>query len=157
MPQDHPDGTIPMQITGADKKLPTDWQDQYRGVFLKPDWEAKEGRDKTFETALMDQGFNNSSSVSYTVPAGKTLYITDYTFYARATNVADADSPQMCLGHLRNVTDNLSYMLQGGNGGGGGTPVVPIVIPENKEFRATIYVYGNHNMNAGILTRGYEV
>lgn len=157
MPQDHPDGTVPMQITGADKKLPTDWQDQYVGVFLKPDWEAKENHDKSIGTALFNQPWMESSHVDYTVPAGKTLYITDYSFTGYAANAADADVNQSCMALLQDLTAIIDYVFSGANGGGGGPLSVPIVIPENHTFRAAVYVTGNHNMNALIYARGYEV
>lgn len=156
MPQDHPDGTVPMQITGADKKLPTDWQDQYRGVYLQPDWAAKEDIDKTLEATEADQARGNEVHFAYT-PNGKTLYITYFCAYCKAHDAADSDLNQMCWGLLANITDAKYYARQGGNGGFMITFPTPIVIPAGKLLHGHVYNAANHNCDIGVSAGGYEL
>jgi len=72
---DHPDGIRAISVSRSDIKAPVDIQKQIIGVYLKPDWEAKEGNDKNFYVTATNRGFNESNYLEYAVTAGKTLYL----------------------------------------------------------------------------------
>lgn len=157
MPQDHPDGTVPMQLTGADKKLPTDFQDQYVGMYLQPEWAAKEADDKSFTIDELTIASHALESLSYEVSSGKTLYISYITAYGNASAQADADKPQMTRVMIANFTtgDYLAHL--GGNGGIAMGFPISLTIPAGHIVKFYLSNRANHSMYMALTAGGYEI
>ncbi len=134
-----------------------DYEGQKQRVYLVPEWAAKEAVDKSFESGIVLVGFNAGTSVSYVVPAGKTLYITQFGFRGLASVVGDSDLNQMCYGWIDEITAGLVLWQQGGNGGGGATFPKPIAIPAGHQVDFYVYGMANHNLLVLVTAAGYEV
>lgn len=132
-----------------------DFEGDKVGLYLKPEWAAKEGVDKNFYAVGADKAFGAGADGSYVVPAGKTLYITQYSYYNRAVLAADADNNQMCWGYLTDLI--IADVVFGGNGGGGGILKKPWVIIAGATMKWYIKNTANHNCHIGLVINGYEV
>lgn len=160
MPQDHPDGTVPMQITGADKKLPIDHQDQNKGMYLQPEWAAKEGTDKNFTATVQNKTRDQYTYVTYQVPSGKTLYVTGVSFWIYSNAAADYDhffygSLVFKEGPWDEPGTHKGY---GGGVGGGILPFTkPIEIVASEYATAMIYNRSNVAANLAVSFWGYEL
>ena len=147
---------IDVNINAAAIELDIDITAQHIGVYLVPDWSAKEGDDKTFSVSHTG-GHGTGDKGSYNVPAGKTLYLTAFTWYCYAANAADADKPHHSMVYLRDTTAGVNYALHGGDGGGGIALNKPVVIPENHTLQYWATVRANHNCSVAFCVLGYEI
>ena len=157
MPQDHPDGTVPMQITGADKKLPTDFQDQNVGVHSEAEFEVKQGKDKKVGVVLSSRGFAESDVANYTVPAGKTLYICGVSVCVRASLAADYDHFLHITLMLRDETLGSALLSISGVGGANMPLLRPLVFEAGHQLSLTIINYANVTCEGVGYIFGYEV
>lgn len=160
MPQDHPDGTVPMQLTGADKKVPTDFQAQYIGMYQQPEWAAKEGTDKELLFEKGDLAAGAQASASYRVPAGKTLYITCFGCYVHATEAADRDTNHIVNCIIYDFVAPTTYQYKGvigGNGGCGLSLTKPVVIDAAHYLYLMVRNGSNHEVAARAFTGGFEL
>ena len=176
MPQDHPDGTMPAVIVMADIKVPMDLQGQTLtldmnikaadakvgihieaqsvGVYLQPEWAVLQGEAKTFvASGAAASGANQY--VQYTVPAGKTLYITLVTFSSRGSLAADRDKPQMVRADI--IDDAYTVFYEGGNGGGGLALTTPLKCDAESDMYFRVTNWSNHDCDIAGLFRGYEI
>jgi len=168
MPTDHPDGTKSVAISRADIQTPidiqhqtvnieTDFKAQSVGVYAQPEWAAKEKVDKNFSAIAYNQARAAGSVIKYTVPEGKTLYITELSFSSYATDAGDSDLNQFSNASIYNVTDDTTPWYQGGNGGGGMSFTKPIVIEAEHEVWFTCSNRANHNCELSLSVGGYEI
>lgn len=127
------------------------------GVYLQPEWAAKEGDDKNFKAVDADKAPSEAVYVGYTVPTGKTLFITQLGFSSHGHNAADRDKHQMCHGSIEDNTLSTRIWLQGGNGGGSQSFSKPIAIPEDHQVNFLCYNFANHNCDLKVAAGGYEV
>jgi hypothetical protein len=105
------------------------------GVYLNPDWQVKAGNGKVLVVDSTNKTFGQNDYTSYTVPAGKTYYITDLSLGAHAYGVDDAVYPQVCDVYLYNQTDGVAVGRVGGYGGGSVSFPSPRIITTGKELR----------------------
>jgi len=150
MSTDHPDGTLPIVISRADIKTPIDFQLQRVGVYLKPDWEAKEGNDKNFCAVLALAQDVWDDATEYTVPTGKTLYITDLA--------AAMESTQDNI--LTTLYDETSDVTLGAISGKGGCSIVfskPRRVPEDHVIRQRAVQNAEATVTCHITMGGYEI
>ncbi len=126
-------------------------------VVLRPEWAAKEGTDKTFHAVEADVAFNIETSAVYIVPAGKKLYIIDFAFIIVAFNAADGDLPQIGYMDINDVTSGVTFLTLGGNGGGGMSLAVPIVIPGGHAVAFAVTNFAFHNVLQSLSAHGYEI
>jgi len=181
MPQDHEDGTQPVIIMRADMTLcvdvtaqtigaidinisaqsvgaiTIDIEAQSVGVYLKPDWEVREGHQKTFRGFFPNQGISTSQQVQYTVPAGKTLYIVYFAIASHAADSANRNENQICRGSLRDVTADEIPVTIGGNGGAAITFPPPVEFPAEHIVNFIVFNGANHNCNIYVSAGGYEI
>ncbi len=125
------------------------------GIYLQPEWAALQGTDKTFTSASVNVAFLDATYVSYTVPAGKTLYITGLSFANRAYSQADADNNQLCECIIQDGATSVFY--QGASGGGSISLSKPIVIAAGHTVTMYLYNAANHNTTCSLVVLGYEV
>ena len=151
MPQDHPDGTIPMQITGADKKLPLDFQDQYVGVHTEAEFETKQAKDKNLSGADTVPDSTYTGMIDYTVPAGKTLYICQWGANVRADTGI--------IGSLAQVVDSFVTIkaLDGGTAGYAISFTRPIAFAAGVHCVVAIMHFAGADKICDAFAMGYEL
>ncbi len=114
---------------------------------------AGQGVEKT--VSFTNVTFGNAGTATYTVTAGKTLYITDVSFAIWANAAASGDLNQM--GDVAILVGSTVYFIMGGNGGG------MVVLPRPLIFAAgTVVILGvdvraNHACNGFAQFHGYEL
>jgi len=148
------DVTVTVSVTGTAQ---VNLYAQNVGIYLKPEWEAKEGNDKNFAGTATNQAPGVELVIYYTAPTDKTLYITQVAFAVFATNAADADKPQMCTSRIHNVTGTTPLWHQGGNGGGGLSFTKPLAVPWPQQVGFYCRNGSNHNCSLFIVAGGYEI
>ena len=127
------------------------------GVYLQPDWQAYLGKEKTLTAAGSNIATGAYSQMTYTVPAGKTLYITHFSGSCVANLAASRDLAQHCYGRIKNDTTGASKVYIGGDGGFGIAFPTPIAIPAGEVFQSRIYNAANHTLDLVAVAMGYEV
>lgn len=137
--------------------LTIDIEAQSVGVYLQPEWAALQEDDKNFYATLANSGWGYSVYATYTVPNGSTLYICGFSFSIWATNEVDYIDFLYFRAYIMNYTDTIAYGNIGGIGGGSVTFTKPVVIPENKVFRAYGYNYSGALCDFVINAWGYEL
>jgi len=151
-------GTYPQEGVGKpDYSAATEIAAQSVGVYLQPEWAAKEGNDKNFHVSYDNTPSGSGTYGTYTVPAGKTLYICGISWAIYAYSAADGDLNQIGFAWLENDTTGVTLVYQGGNGGGSATFPKPLVIPEGEKFKYRIYNLSNHAAVVRLSTWGYEI
>lgn len=134
-----------------------DFEGDKSGLYLKPEWASKEGTDKNFDVTGLNKTWGQSASVSYTVPADKTLYITGYSFNARPGSDPAAIVQVLAHGYIFNNTTSAYYGRLGGEGGASITFPVPIVIEGSEQVTFYVIAFGSVALVLGLTAWGYEV
>ncbi len=146
--------TITVSVTGTAQ---VNIYAQSIGMYLKPDWEAKENHDKGFHIANTSIAYGESSYVSYTVTAGKTLYLTHMGFSIVAAASADYDHHLVGECYIYNHTASKLLARVGGNGGNSSSFPQPIVIDAGEEFQGSIGSYAGVTCRMSAAFWGYEI
>ncbi len=126
-------------------------------VVLRPEWAAKEGTDKNFVASGNMAGEGQAVPLSYTVPDGKILYITQYTFVIYALLPADSELNQFGSLNMLNGTTYVYLALDGGNGGGRFVFSKPAVFLAGEELSTVLSNRTNHGCYGAFTVQGYEV
>lgn len=133
-----------------------DWSGPKVGVYLQPEWAAKEGTDKNFVAGNSAADFAEVASIVYDVPAPKTLYITQLTASLNATEKPFTVVVQPILVLLQTVALGVILSI-GGAPGVGMTFPKPITIEGGDELVATVANVGNLVSIIRITVGGYEI
>jgi hypothetical protein len=136
---------------------PTWWKDQDEGVYLRPEWAAKEAEDKNFHLGIVDKASGAGALGTYTVPAGKTLYICGLSWYLYAHAAADRDKDQVGAAVLNDQDADTYPVNLGGHGGAGMNLNKPMTVPAGNRFRYGLYNFSNHNATGILNAWGYEI
>jgi len=135
-----------------------DFEGDKSGLYLKPEWAAKEGTDKSFYANRIAATFGQAPPAAfYLVPVGKTLYLNGLSFGVRANLVADADNNQMGSAYIIDTTTGDIYGYVGGNGGGCVVFPKPIVIPGGDVVAYPVVCQANHACDIDVTCWGYEI
>ena len=148
---------IDVNINASTIELDIDITAQHIGMYLVPDWYAKEGLDKNFYAHSGPVAFGGTATVTRLVPAGKTLYITDVAFSIYPAAAADYDHFIYFSGSARISLDATNFAFTGGIGGGQLIFNKPLVIEAGKTFEAQIVSRANVNTHVIVTARGYEI
>jgi len=165
---DLPDWTTPIRVKGTDVMvaidvqggyimLPVDFQDQFAGMYLQPEWATKEGVDKNLRASDANVARLGDAEVLYIITAGKTLYITHVGGQCAANLAADADKEQMCYVEVYDITSASTLLELGGNGGVFANLAKTLKVAGEHQIRIRIYNYSNHNCDMAVHAGGYEV
>ncbi len=136
------------------------YPDYYGGksdISSRAEWSVKDGTYKEFEVnagALIKRYYE---ILHYTVPTGKTLYITQYSLAAWSTYATDAELNQMVELIIYDDTLDEYRVNHGGNGGCGLALPEPLIFPQNHVMELSILNCSNHYMDARLVAIGYEV
>ena len=132
-----------------------DYEGEKSGLYLKPEWAAKEGTDKNMSATAAAQAPGGFSQLSYTVPNGRTLYVTQFNAAIYAAVVGDAELNQMCLVSLW-IGASQRYQL-GANGGGLWVLSKPLTVTETKVLNLFCHNSSAHTCHLYGGMGGYEV
>ena len=133
-----------------------DYQGGKVGVLSESEWAATEGREVNFGgIGIPNRAFGESTSVTYTVPAGRTLYITQFSISNEAVAAADGDNNQICIGVLEGGW--AFTVVIGGNGGANISFPKPIRAVAGTVVIASCTNRANHTTKAGVTFSGYEI
>jgi len=125
------------------------------GVYLVPDWATKEGNAKSFRATAFNVARGSGATATYTVPAGKTLYLNYLSAANYAYLGADADKDQMCIALL--AVNGVVKLYVGGNGGCAVSFTTPFRVNAGEQLGATVQNWANHNTYVDITVMGYEI
>jgi len=148
------DVTVTVSVTGTAQ---VNLYAQNVGLYLKPEWEAKEGNDKGFQISNVNMVWGNSSYVEYDVPAGKTLYITSMGFGIFSAASDDYDHYLYGECYIYNATSVATIARVGGLGGGSLPFSQPLVIPAGEKFQGSICCYAGVTCRMAASFWGYEI
>ena len=168
MVEDYPDWTglahligtnimLAVDVQGGYIMLPVDWQSQFAGVFLQPDWTALQGTDKNFHAGDTGQVYDGAQYASYPVPEGKTLYITGASFSIMSEASGDYDHFLYFKGYLMDFTAGTVFATVGGIGGGFVSLSKPLAIPSEHDFRLYIINKADITCTLEATAWGYEL
>jgi hypothetical protein len=134
-----------------------DYEGDKQRVYLAPEWAAKEAVDKNFLAYLASGDFGDGPNIDYTVPADKTLFITQVGWSCLAAIAANGELNQMCSLLVYNATTVTFVWDVGGNGGGSSIFNKPITVTTGQ--RVIIYCTNksNHACEMYVTAGGYEV
>jgi hypothetical protein len=127
------------------------------GVYLQPEWAAKEGTDKNLVVAASAQDNLGYNYASYTVPSGKTLLITHVGGYMYATAVANADKNHIMAVSIYDATAATYLFWAGGNGGVFANLAKAIRIPAGHTIWVMAWNFASFSARPGAAAGGYEV
>jgi hypothetical protein len=134
-----------------------DYEGGKQRLYLVPEWAAKESKDKTFAALEANAIRGVYASVTYVVPEGKTLYITQVSAVAVAVLAAESDKPHTAWIEISDADTGDDYWEQGCDTGFGIVLPKPIVLPAGTNVVFLIINYANHTCSIYILAAGYEV
>lgn len=134
-----------------------DFEGAKSGLYLMPEWAAKEATDKNFYGFAVNQPGGQSVLVEYTVPADKTLYITQMsaaTFPSAGTNIELVSISDM---RIYDATALQNLWVQGISVGGGIVFPKPIVCPSAHLIQMRNFNWSANNKDLFIVVGGYEI
>lgn len=126
-------------------------------LYSGADWAAIDAYDVNLYSFLVNAGPGLFAAINYVVPAGLTLFVTNFGGECAANLIADADKNQMCHIRLYNVTTAEYLGEQGGNGGAYINLTKPAVILTGQNVQARIYNSSGHNCNLDLHMGGYQL
>lgn len=151
-------GSIAIDISAQSiGELTIDVAAQSVGVYLQPEWAAKGGADKNFYGVNPNQPIDGSAVIEYTVPAGKTLFLSGAGCGMRAYAAADYDHFLYVRLTISDVTDEETLAEFGGLGGVAISLNKPVVIPGGHDLNVIAFNGANVNCNIEVSAWGYEV
>jgi len=127
------------------------------GVYLQPEWAAKEGQDKNFIASATNATWGQVASGTYTVPTGKALYICGISGQIEADMAANYDHHLYSNVWLLNETTDVTLAIVGGLGGGSLIFPKPIKVPAGIAVTYKIVNRSNISCNLAVTMWGYEV
>jgi hypothetical protein len=149
--------------------------DQYTALRLRNIWETEAGRSKTFHGEIESkgsvEGIYEQTIFSYTVPAGKTLYIESINFNLEPRTISSMDnvygsgasyylecigSPDTIFLVYKGTTVINKIVLNGNKPSDTFTPITPLKFLENEVFKITCYSAG-YGTWAVVTANGYEI
>lgn len=127
------------------------------GLFLQPEWAAKEQTDKNFRGTTSDLQYGLYTLASYPVTKGKTLIVNHIGGKSSGHNLADRDKPQMMSVSIYDETAEEYLFDAGGNGGIFASLPKPIRIPSEHYIWIMGWNWAGHNCDVTVSASGYEV
>jgi hypothetical protein len=148
--------TLNVNITGSTGNVNINLNAQSVAVKSQGEWAPQAEQQKYVSAYGGNIPYGSNVYVDYTVPSGKTLYITHVSFAIYSSGV---DTTTVQAGELRlwNYTTATRLVYIGGNCGNGLSFPTPIKIPSGQTVRLTGLNMVNHNCDILICWGGYEL
>jgi hypothetical protein len=151
-------GNIAVDINAQTiEKLDIDIKAQTVGVYLQPDWAAKEGTDKQFQAAENNIEYFDAVLDSYTVPTGKTLFITTLSCESDPSNIGDAQKRAQLSLSVHNSSTGKDVFEIGCDGGGCWTLTKPVSFSAGTLVLFCLQNLADHKRHLRIHVYGYEI
>ncbi len=126
-------------------------------VVLRSEWHTIEGHEKTLVLVDPILASRAGTTLSYVVPAGKTLYINKYTFQECSSFAADADERQQIFVAVTRGLGGDVVLSWGGDGGG----AISLSQPDRFDAGETVFMIlfnmSGHTADVDFLAGGYEI
>ena len=132
-----------------------DWEGGKSGLYLMPEWAAREGNDRRFRAADTNKAFGEFASDTHVVDAGKTLYIVFLSFSIAIDAAADYDHFAHAIVSLR--VNGIRRIETGGDTGGGFPISPPVVVLAGETLESIIFNNSNINCTLELIVLGYEI
>jgi len=134
-----------------------DYEGGKAGLYPAGFWAAYEGKEVTIRNNAGGKTFAQATTADYTPAVGKTLYITDISFYAFASVVANADNNQFVNFYLAYPDLLTWHVMIGGNGGGYVQLARPLKVDAGETVSARLVARANHAIDVGFTVGGFLV
>lgn len=129
------DITLNVNITASTVTLNISFTGQVDAVYIASQWWSKQAQEQyLYGTASSQASGSAADVVTYTVPTGKTLFLTAFGAYVA---VNDAN----CIAYLNNWTDGIVFAATGGQGGCGMSFDTPARITAGKTLKLWVAHY----------------
>jgi len=130
---------------------------QHVGIYLQPDWNALAGTDKNFNALTAALGTGLYTSAEYSVPEGKTLYITHIAGWCYGSSDVNRDKIVIMGISIYDETAGAYVFASGGNGGCVANLSKPIVIPAEHNVWLMCWNFSAHPGDVRVSAGGYEI
>jgi len=130
---------------------------QTTGIYLQPEWSAKEEIDKSFAGNTQNMAWEDVGIIEYTVPTGKTLFLSGASLSIRATDPVDYDHFLYALLEIDYGIPATKLCYLGVLGGGSITFPVPRVIPAGETLKIRYRNEANVDCDIFVTAWGYEI
>ena len=133
------------------------------GAYLQPEWAAFQGLDKNFQAEALSRAWNQAASITYRIPLGKCLYITDVSCSIVPNAATDFDHQFpfiMCILDVWNSIGGNYHLQVGGNGGMSQSFHKPIAIEAqtaHHDVDMRMVSYANVTVDLRLVCMGYEI
>ena len=145
-------GNIGIDIKAATiGNLTIDIEAQSVGVYLQPDWQVKAGTDKNIYASASLADATWTKVLDYTVPTGKTFYLTQWGFMVSATTGMNAYL------YYTHITTDTELACGGGYFGGMQSFTKPIAIVAGDKIRMMLIHFAGTAKGTGCSIGGYEL
>jgi len=152
------DVTLNVNITASAVTINMDIKAQSVGIQLNPEWQVVQGTHKRLAAGGSNVAFGDSVTASYTVTAGKKLYITEFSGSNFITESATgANRVQGFFADIYNATTATRLFSVGGSWGFAISFSQPKVVPAGQQVQVRIWQYGYAVNNVQAELIGYEV
>jgi hypothetical protein len=126
-------------------------------VKTQGEWSPQAGQQKYVTGSGSNLANGVAAYVDYSVPTGKSLYITHFGFSIGATVASNGDLPQIGRCSLYNYSTGTDLAWIGGNGGSGLSFPTPIKLTTAQVIRIIATNLANHSCNIWLCWGGYEL
>jgi len=150
-------GNIAVNIAASAVTINMDIKAQSVAIKIQAEWSVQAGQHKFFRNTGSNVATGIGCEWTYTVPTGKTFYITHFGGSIYGTAAADRDKDQICYMRVKNDTTTTTLAEVGGHGGGGMVLPTPIKIPAGQTVSYGLWNFSNHNCEIFFTLGGYEL
>jgi len=151
-------GSIAIDISAQSiGNLTIDVSAQTVAVKTQGEWSPQQGLQKYLTNVVSGLTSGAEAYTSYTVPTGKTLYVTHMGFTIWGVASAERDSNQIGWSRIQNATTSIDLAYIGGNGGHGIAFPTPLKIPADEVCRIYIGNGSDHDVYGWYSWGGYEI
>ena len=148
--------TLGINITAQDlAELIIKINAQAVGIYLQPEWAAKTGIDKNFACENDNAAWAEVAYVSYSVPAGKTLFLSGLSFQTQVLTNTDYD--HFLYVQIAVTVAGTTIVTFAGLGGGSLTFPKPIVADATEEVILLVVNRANLSCKISATMWGYEI
>ncbi|MCK9598670.1 MAG: hypothetical protein M0R06_06490 [Sphaerochaeta sp.] len=126
-------------------------------VMTRADWATIKGTQKILEYGKDPLAAGGFVDLTYNVPAGKVLYIVQYSASMIGYAAGDRELIQSLLFEIEDATTYETLIQQSGQGGINSSLLSPLKIPGGHTFYSIAQNFSNHSETVDIVIIGFEV
>lgn len=136
-----------------------DFEGEKSGLYLTPEWAAKEGKDVTITDSAGNVSYSAGVTKDTVIPADTTRFIVQASWVNRAQDAADADKDQMSQLGIAKIdpAPTVNHCLIGGNGGGQANFPKPLKFATGETLRVVATNWANHDTVISFTLTGYDI